>query len=131
METILLNKFKSVLNLKLRAKGYTTAQRERIIAKLGDGTIVNWIRKYGPLILGIIMKLLPLILLLEEPKGVEEPKIGKWIDDEFKEAERLRKPFDEEEAWTVLNEGGISLPEAKKKKKQKDGDKSPPPKPRR
>lgn len=53
----------------LRSKGYTAEQADRLIGKLGDGTILEWLEKYGPQILKILLLILPLFMMMEQPAG--------------------------------------------------------------
>jgi hypothetical protein len=128
MKTVLANKFKALLNLKLRQAGYTAEQRTAIINDIGDNTIAAWIKKYGPYPLGLVLKLFPLIWGMELPEGDPEPSLEPRFVDTFNELGRLHKPFDETEAELALQPGDIPLREDKKKNVFSAG---PPPRPRR
>jgi len=64
--------------LKLRAKGYSTSQINNKMSKIGDGTFLEWIKKYGPTILAILQAIIPIILALfgdEPPDGDPIPEL--------------------------------------------------------
>jgi hypothetical protein len=128
VNTVLANKFKALLNLKLRCAGYTDEQRAKIIADIGDNTVLAWLKKYGPYPLGLVLKLFPLIWDKELPEGDPEPSLEPRFVDTFNELGRLHKPFDETEAELALEPGDID-PRDGGKKLTFDAD--PPPKPRR
>jgi hypothetical protein len=129
VKEILANKFKALLNLKLRCAGYTAEQRTAIIDDIGDNTIIAWIKKYGPYPLGLVGKLFPIIWDRELPEGTPEPSLEPRFVDTFNELGRLHKPFDETEAELALEPGDIDPRDDKKKKTVFSVD--PPPRPRR
>lgn len=103
MYIILVPLFRRLLTFKLRAKGYSAEQRSRLVGAIGDGKIIEWIKKYGPYILEIILKLLPLFLALERPKSKADTKLDKWVDETFAEDEgNLKVPFSESEELEYL-----------------------------
>lgn len=88
MQGPLLRMFKIMARLKLRARGYSAAQADTAISKLGDGTILEWIKKYGPTILEVLKIILPLLLMFiaEPPAGEPQPDLDPDPDDVAAEA---------------------------------------------
>ena len=76
------------LELRLRIKGYTKEQSVNLVSKLGDGQIIQKLEefwtKWGPTIIAItkvVLALLPLLLIMEVPKGTPQPTLEEFLDD--------------------------------------------------
>lgn len=66
----------------MRRHGYTRAQTQRLMGRLGDGKIWEIIKKYGPIVLMVFIKyILPLLLALEQPEG--QPNMELDLGDEM------------------------------------------------
>lgn len=61
--------FRFAAKQHLRQQGYSSDQAARLVGELGDGTILEFIKKWGPTLLKILMMLLPLFAAKEAPKG--------------------------------------------------------------
>jgi len=73
--------FRVLLRVRLLAKGYSRTQISDVMGKLGDGTILDWLRKYGPTILEVIKIILPFILsLFTSPP--ENPPVAEFDNDD-------------------------------------------------
>jgi hypothetical protein len=72
--------FRFALRKHMQANGYTSEQANRIVGQLGDGQILEWIKKWGPLLLKILVAILPLLLAMEPPHGV--PVGSRDVNDE-------------------------------------------------
>jgi len=54
----------------MQGHGFDDEQQERLMGRLGDGKILEIIKKYGPIVFQIFIKyILPFLLLLEQPKN--------------------------------------------------------------
>lgn len=70
VKKIALKMAKIAIVWHMKGHGYTQEQRVALIGKIGDGKIWEIIKKYGPIILEVFLKyILPLLLVMEEPKG--------------------------------------------------------------
>ncbi len=81
--------FRRFARIQLRIRGYSKEQATGMINKLGDGKILEFIKKYGPVIWKIFMALLPFLLALEPAPPANQPIDA--IADEFTELEELNK----------------------------------------
>jgi len=75
--------FRSLLRFRLRAKGYSADQAKRIVGKIGDGQILEWLAGHAGSILKLIQMILPFILMFadEPPAGPPVPELDEPDDD--------------------------------------------------
>lgn len=75
---------RTLLRASLRARGYSKGQIAAAMGKLGDGTILEWLRENGPKILEFIKMILPFILMfIGPPEGTPDPEMMAEIEAEL------------------------------------------------